>query len=138
RMLFRTCKYLCALSLLAAIGAVAQTTDSGPRKLATVLFANLGTPANGTIVFCSDCTSANPAAGSGSGAVARRENGAWNSGGGSGSATIANTTLLIKGNNAGGGVAAGGSDVCALLTLTSDVTTSAGCATTVAKVNGVS
>jgi len=40
-------------------------TDTNPRKLAPVIFANLGTPADGTIVYCSDCTQANPTAGGG-------------------------------------------------------------------------
>lgn len=54
----------------------------------SLVFANLGTPANGTFAFCSDCTETTPAscpvtqascicAGSGSGAFARRVNGAW-------------------------------------------------------------
>jgi hypothetical protein len=42
-----------------------------------VTFANLGTPANGFIKYCSDCTIANPCAGSGTGAIAKRLNGAW-------------------------------------------------------------
>lgn len=45
-----------------------------PRVL---LQANLGAPANGTIVYCSDCTIANPCAGGGTGAIAKRLNGAW-------------------------------------------------------------
>jgi len=40
-------------------------------------FASLGTPANGTLIYCSDCTIANPCAGSGTGAFAKRLNGAW-------------------------------------------------------------
>lgn len=40
-------------------------------------FASLGAPANGTVKFCSDCTIANPCAGAGSGAIAKRLNGAW-------------------------------------------------------------
>lgn len=40
-------------------------------------FANLGTPANGTFYFCSDCTLANPCAGAGTGAFAKRLNGVW-------------------------------------------------------------
>lgn len=97
--------------ILALSGAAfAQQKDSNFRGLASVLFANLGTPANGNIVYCSDCTSANPAAGGGTGAVARRENGVWNSGGGGGGgggATVPNvltatgggtTTLTIGGN----------------------------------------
>lgn len=70
--------------LLSVVTLFAQTKDTAPRGLTSVTFANLGTPANGTILYCSDCTSANPAASGGSGAVARRENGAWNSGGGGG------------------------------------------------------
>lgn len=45
--------------------------------LTDTLFAALGTPANGTIAYCSDCTKATPCAGSGTGAIAKRLNGAW-------------------------------------------------------------
>lgn len=38
---------------------------------------NLGTPADGHFCYCSDCTIANPCAGSGTGAFAKRLNGAW-------------------------------------------------------------
>lgn len=40
-------------------------------------FASLGTPVNGTVHYCPDCTIANPCAGSGTGAIAKRLNGAW-------------------------------------------------------------
>jgi hypothetical protein len=40
-------------------------------------FASLGTPANGTIVYCNNCTIANPCAGAGTGALAKRLNGVW-------------------------------------------------------------
>lgn len=53
------------------ISYVAQPT------LIPVVFANLGTPANGTLYFCSNCTIANPCAGSGTGAIAKRLNGVW-------------------------------------------------------------
>lgn len=69
---------------------LAQSVDVAPRILAVRTFAELGTPSNGTILYCSTCTAANPCAGSGSGAMARRENGAWNctgSSGGSGDVT---------------------------------------------------
>ncbi len=46
-------------------------------QLAPVLFTNLGTPADGRLVYCSDCTKATPCAGSGNGAMAKRLNGAW-------------------------------------------------------------
>lgn len=45
--------------------------------LSAVLFAALGTPANGTFAYCSDCTIANPCAGGGTGAFAKRLNGVW-------------------------------------------------------------
>lgn len=42
-----------------------------------ITFSSLGTPVNGTFAFCSDCTIANPCAGGGSGALAKRLNGVW-------------------------------------------------------------
>ena len=41
------------------------------------VFASLGTPANGTVAYCSDCGIANPCAGAGTGAGAKRLNGVW-------------------------------------------------------------
>jgi hypothetical protein len=40
-------------------------------------FARLGTPINGTFYYCNDCTVANPCAGGGTGALAKRLNGIW-------------------------------------------------------------
>jgi len=45
--------------------------------IGSVPFAALGTPVNGTIVYCPDCTIANPCAGAGTGALAKRINGTW-------------------------------------------------------------
>jgi hypothetical protein len=45
--------------------------------IGSVPFASLGTPVNGTIVYCPDCTIANPCAGAGTGALAKRINGVW-------------------------------------------------------------
>ena len=39
--------------------------------------ANLGAATNGSMIYCSDCTIANPCAGGGTGAIAKRLNGAW-------------------------------------------------------------
>lgn len=51
------------------VGSLSQTA---------VLFAALGTPINGTSVYCSDCTNAsNPCTGVSTGAIAKRLNGAW-------------------------------------------------------------
>lgn len=56
--------------------------DSGVQDLTdvtftAVLFANLGTPGNGIIRYCSDCTLASPCGGGGTGALAKRLNGIW-------------------------------------------------------------
>jgi len=42
-----------------------------------IVFANLGTPANGSMVYCADGTIANPVAGGGTGCIAKRLNGVW-------------------------------------------------------------
>jgi hypothetical protein len=39
--------------------------------------SSLGTPANGTITYCSNCTTTNPCGAGGNGAIAKRLNGAW-------------------------------------------------------------
>lgn len=46
-------------------------------QLGVLGFASLGTPPNGTFTFCPDCTIANPCAGAGTGALAKRLNGVW-------------------------------------------------------------
>lgn len=55
------------------------TQYSGPWLLngAAYTFATLPTPANGSVVFCSDGTIANPVAGGGTGCIAKRLNGVW-------------------------------------------------------------
>jgi hypothetical protein len=60
----------------AAPGEVAMLQGQLLRPGSTV-FANLGTPGNGVLIYCSDCTVANPCAGSGTGALAKRLNGTW-------------------------------------------------------------
>lgn len=46
-------------------------------NLGQIAFANIGTPANGSIIYCADATQANPPAGAGGGAYLRRIAGAW-------------------------------------------------------------
>lgn len=46
-------------------------------QMSTTAFAALGTPGNGTFLYCSDCTIASPCAGAGTGAFAKRLNGIW-------------------------------------------------------------
>lgn len=55
-----------------AQGFIFQRADGTPQ-----VFANLGAATNGSVIYCSDCTFANPCAGSGTGAIAKRLNGAW-------------------------------------------------------------
>lgn len=43
----------------------------------SVAFASLGAPVNGALIYCTDCTTASPCAGGGTGAMAKRLNGAW-------------------------------------------------------------
>lgn len=79
-------------------GGVLDWSISGKNLLsAGTTFAALGTPANGGAVYCSDCTSAAPTVGAGSGAWVFRENGAWNGhGGGGGSAPFPDDAPIIK------------------------------------------
>jgi hypothetical protein len=63
-----------------AIGVESTTITNAPSPslvFQEVLFSALGAAQNGTVAYCSDCTFANPCAGSGTGAIAKRLNGAW-------------------------------------------------------------
>lgn len=72
---------LCAPIVRAGDGTMpgerVRAASQGRRQFVPTVFANLGTPVNGTAVYCSDCTIANPCAGGGTGAVAKRLNGVW-------------------------------------------------------------
>lgn len=60
------------------IGTASPATPlTGSLYMTGVTQANLGTPTNGTFIYCSDCTIANPCAAAGSGALAKRLNGVW-------------------------------------------------------------
>lgn len=56
---------------------VVGTTLSGVLTFTGTTFGILGVPADGTIIYCSDCTVASPCAAAGTGALAKRLNGAW-------------------------------------------------------------
>ena len=60
-------------TIISAAGSSALSFTSFPQVTA----ANLGTPGNGVFLYCSDCTIANPCAGGGTGALAKRLNGVW-------------------------------------------------------------
>lgn len=53
-------------------GIIIQRADGTPQ-----VFANLGAATDGSQIYCSDCTFANPCAGAGTGAYAKRLAGAW-------------------------------------------------------------
>lgn len=54
-----------------------NSATGGRLGLTAITFANLDAAADGSLMFCSDCTKADPCAGSGTGAFAKRQNGAW-------------------------------------------------------------
>jgi hypothetical protein len=54
-----------------------RITSTGVQQWSPTLFAALGTPANGSLTYCSDCTLASPCAGAGTGAFAKRLNAVW-------------------------------------------------------------
>lgn len=75
-------------TLTAAGAELHEFQNNGVRKAAIdkdgmlqqvgVAFAGLGTPANGTLIYCTDCAPAsNPCTGASTGALAVRQNGAW-------------------------------------------------------------
>jgi len=101
------------------VGAV----DSiGRYLLGVVLQANLGTPGNGTIVYCSDCTIANPCAGGGTGAFAQRINGIWVCDGGPASAGSEHDFCAYNAANLAGATAFARSVATNASTLTADST----------------
>lgn len=51
--------------------------NGGSITIGSSNFLNLGSPLNGTLMYCSDCAQANPCTGSGSGALAKRLNNIW-------------------------------------------------------------
>ena len=53
------------------------TAGSAGVRYTGVTFGNLGTPVDGTVIYCSSCSFANPCADGGTGAIAKRLNGAW-------------------------------------------------------------
>lgn len=58
------------------ISGLTDGTGAGALALGATTFASLGTPANGTVKYCSDCD-ATCAAGSSTGKMCARVNGAW-------------------------------------------------------------
>jgi hypothetical protein len=54
-----------------------QGVSATTLSISPTVFAHLGTPANGTFVYCPDCTITNPCASGGTGALAKRLNGIW-------------------------------------------------------------
>jgi hypothetical protein len=57
--------------------ASAFSLNGGGLYIGGTTFAGLGAPANGEMQYCFDCTLANPCAGGGTGAIAKRLNSVW-------------------------------------------------------------
>jgi hypothetical protein len=63
---------------LRVAGAERARVTANGLQLSGVSFGNLGGPANGTVAWCSDCTSpSSPCQGNGTGALAVRQNSSW-------------------------------------------------------------
>jgi hypothetical protein len=97
--------FLFVLSLSIAFipfGSTAQVSSSYARRYAPSTFAALGSPVNGSVRYCSNCTAGtNPCSSGGSGAVAERVNGAWRCDGGASATTPGGSSGDIQYNNAG-------------------------------------
>lgn len=65
-----------AVTLGAPVNSLVVQANGG-LSLVSIAFASLGTPASNQFVYCPDCTIANPCAGGGTGALAKRLNGVW-------------------------------------------------------------
>jgi hypothetical protein len=65
----------------AAIGSLSTVAGvynlNGAVTYSPTTFVNLGTPAAGTVTYCSNCTIANPCASGGTGAIAKYLNSTW-------------------------------------------------------------
>lgn len=59
------------------MNAFRLTSTEGLIHIYSTTFANLGSFRDGTLRYCSDCTKATPCGGGGTGALAKRLNGAW-------------------------------------------------------------
>jgi hypothetical protein len=66
-----------AIIVSAAIAGKSQGIIIGYADGTYTQFADLGAATNGSITYCANCTLANPCAGGGTGALAKRLNGVW-------------------------------------------------------------
>lgn len=60
-----------------SFGSVLTLRTDGATQIGSVTQANLPAAANGSMIYCSDCTTASACTGGGTGAFASRQNGAW-------------------------------------------------------------
>lgn len=108
RLLFTLAFALAALTGVAS----AQHETSTATRLAPAAFADLGTPINGSVRYCTNCQATSPCTAGGSGASASRINGAWNcSSGGTGTTLTDSASLrsaLIDESGTGAAIFAGG------------------------------
>lgn len=127
-------RYIALLALLLLSTAVhAQTTfDTGTaRRIAPSTYSGLGTPVNGEVRQCSDCTKTDPTAAGGTGALVKANGVKWYSiegtGGGGGTGNVVgpsssvNNRLAVFGDTTGKVLADGGVTIADLQTLDPDL-----------------
>lgn len=87
--------YLLLLILTISVVIRAQSGGAGTAaSLYKTVYANLGSPADGSVRYCTDCSATSPCTGGGGGATAARVANTWNcstGGGGTGSVTPSST-----------------------------------------------
>lgn len=66
-----------AITVSAAVAGQTQGIIITKGDGTNAAFADLGAATNGSMIYCSNCTVANPCAGAGTGAIAKRLNGVW-------------------------------------------------------------
>ena len=93
----RICIALLFLAAPALLGDTKPPATVACCRPISATFSQLGTPSDGTVRYCSDCTQASPCAGSGTGALATRINGTWScTAGGSGGGTPAGSGTELQ------------------------------------------
>jgi hypothetical protein len=65
------------ITVSAAVGGQTQGIIITKADGTSAAFGDLGAATNGSMIYCSNCTIASPCAGGGTGAIAKRLNGAW-------------------------------------------------------------
>lgn len=85
--------FMCATAHAQSSGIGGGIFSSAAASFRQTTFANLSSPVNGSVRYCSDCTATSPCASGGTGAVATLINGTWSCTAGGAGGSGANTAL---------------------------------------------